>query len=62
MSSALLIFMTIGSSSVVSWMALAVAAVIPPAVFLTLWNDGPPPTIAEVLRATEDRKWRTKGD
>jgi hypothetical protein len=62
MSSALLIFMTIGSSSVVSWMALAVAALIPPVVLLTLWNDGPPPTIAEVLRATEERKWRTKGD
>ena len=62
LSSALLIFMTVGSWSVLSWMALAVAAVIPPVVFLSLWNDGPPPTIAEVLRATEDRKWRTKGD
>jgi hypothetical protein len=62
LSCALLIFMAIGSSSLVSWMALAVAAVIPPVVFLSLWNDGPPPTIAEVLRATEDRRWRQKSD
>ena len=46
------------ASSVVSWMALVVAAVIPPVVFLSLWNDGPPPTIAEVIRSTEERKWR----
>jgi len=57
-SCALLIFMVLGASSLVSWMALLVAAVIPPVVFLSLWNDGPPPTIAEVLRATEDRRWR----
>ena len=62
LSSALLIFMVIGSSSLVSWMALVVAAVIPPVVFLSLWNDGPPPTIAEVLRATEDRRWWSKSD
>jgi hypothetical protein len=37
-------------------MILIVAAVIPPVVFLSLWNDGPPPTIAEVIRATEDRR------
>jgi hypothetical protein len=55
---ALLIFIMLGASSVVSWMALVVAAVIPPVVFLSLWNDGPPPTIAEVLRSTEERKWR----
>jgi hypothetical protein len=54
--------MAIGSSSLVSWMALMVAAVIPPVVFLSLWNDGPPPTIAEVLRATEDRRWWSKSD
>jgi hypothetical protein len=57
-SSALLIFMAISVFSFVSWMALMLAAVIPPVVFLSLWNDGPPPTIAEVLRATEDTKWR----
>jgi hypothetical protein len=37
-------------------MILGVIALIPPAVFLTLWNDGPPPTVAEVIRATEDRR------
>ena len=55
-SCALLIFMALGASSFVSWMALVVAAVIPPVVFLSLWNDGPPPTIAEVIRATEERR------
>jgi hypothetical protein len=55
---ALLVFIVLDVSSIMSWMALVVAAVIPPVVFLSLWNDGPPPTIAEVLRATEERKWR----
>jgi hypothetical protein len=58
----MLIFMALGVSSFVSWMLLAVMAVIPPVVFLSLWNDGPPPTIAEVLRATEDRRWRRESD
>jgi hypothetical protein len=53
---ALLIFFALGAWSVVSLMMLIVAAVIPPVVFLSLWNEGPPPTIAEVLRATEDRR------
>jgi len=53
---ALLIFFAIGASSLVSLMMLMVAAVIPPVVFLSLWNDGPPPTIAEIIRATEDRR------
>lgn len=57
-SCALAIFMMLGSASVVSWMVLAVVAVIPPIVFLALWNDGPPPTIAEVIRATEEKRWR----
>ena len=56
LSSALLIFLALGHSTVVSWMALMVSAMIPPVVFLCLWNEGPPPTIAEVLRATEDRR------
>lgn len=55
-SFALTVFIVFGATSVVSWMALGVVAVIPPIVFLALWNDGPPPTIAEVIRATEDRR------
>jgi len=55
---AMLIFTVLDASSLVSWMVFLVAAVIPPVVFLSLWNDGPPPTIAEVIRATEDRPWR----
>ena len=56
LSCALLIFFALGNASLVSWMALTVSALIPPVVFLCLWNDGPPPTVAEVLRATEDRR------
>ena len=56
LSCAIVIFLALGHSSLVSWMVLTVSAIIPPAVFLCLWNDGPPPTIAEVLRATEDRR------
>jgi hypothetical protein len=26
---------------------------VPPVVLIRLWNDGPPPTVAEILRATE---------
>ena len=55
-SCALTVFIALGTTSVVGWMVLGVVAVIPPIVFLALWNDGPPPTIAEVIRATEDRR------
>jgi len=53
---ALLVFMTIGVSSTASWLTLAVAGLMPPLMYLALWNEGPPPTIAEVLRATEERR------
>ena len=32
------------------------AAIIPPCVFVALWNDGPPTTVAELLRSTEERR------
>jgi hypothetical protein len=38
-----------GASSGVSLVLVAIASVLPPAVMLALWSDGPPPTIAEVL-------------
>jgi hypothetical protein len=44
------------SSSVEGLLALAAAGVVPPAVLLAIWNDGPPATIAEVLHATEGRR------
>jgi hypothetical protein len=30
--------------------------VVPPFVLLRLWNNGPPPTVAEILRATEVKR------
>lgn len=44
-----------GASSGVSLVLLAIAAILPPAVMLALWTDGPPPTIAEVLYEVEKR-------
>ena len=41
------------ASSGLSWMLVMIAGVVPPLMLRTLWNDGPPPTIAEVLHATE---------
>ena len=55
-SCALAIFVALGATSGTSWMILGVVSVIPPIVFLSLWNDGPSPTIAEVICATEDRR------
>jgi hypothetical protein len=34
-------------------MLVTIVGVVPPLVLLKVWNDGPPPTIAEVLHATE---------
>jgi hypothetical protein len=45
-----------GASSGVSLVLLTITAILPPAVMLALWTDGPPPTIAEVLYEVE-RKW-----
>jgi hypothetical protein len=53
---ALLTFTIVDAVSLRSWLALAVTALIPPAILLLLWTDGPPPTIAEVLHATEQRR------
>jgi hypothetical protein len=55
-SIALFAFMSLGTTSLASWVVLGVTGLIPPIVLLGLWNEGPPPTIAEVIRATEDRR------
>jgi hypothetical protein len=52
-SLSLLLALVADASSVRSWMLVTIVGVIPPLVLLKLWNDGPPPTIAEVLHATE---------
>ena len=51
-----LTFAMFGNPSPRSLIFLVAAVVIPPSVFLALWNDGPPLTVAELLRATEDRR------
>jgi hypothetical protein len=52
----LLAFAALGNVSPRSVIVLIAAAVIPPTVFLALWSDGPPTTVAELLRATEERR------
>jgi hypothetical protein len=39
-----------------SWVLATTIGVVPPFVLLRLWNNGPPPTVAEILRATEVRR------
>jgi hypothetical protein len=42
-----------GASSAPGWMLVTIIGVVPPLILLNLWSDGPPPTVAEVLHATE---------
>lgn len=51
-----LVFMALDASSLPSWIALFVTGLVPPAVFIGIWNDGPPPTVAEVIHSTEGRR------
>ena len=53
---ALIAAWAMGASSGASLVLLAIAAILPPAVMIALWTNGPPPTIAEVLHEVE-RKW-----
>jgi hypothetical protein len=46
----------LGAASVQGWLLAAMVGVIPVGVMLSLWNDGPPPTVAEVLNTTEGRR------
>ena len=43
----------LGTSSPRGWLLAAMVGVIPVGVLLRLWNNGPPPTVAEVIRTTE---------
>ena len=49
----LIAFLWVGASSLRSVLYLIAAALVPPSVFLGLSNDGPPPTVAEILHETE---------
>ena len=46
----------LGASSAQTWLLASMVGFIPVGVLLWLWNDGPPPTIAEVLHTTEGRR------
>jgi hypothetical protein len=46
----------LGATSVQGWLLATMVGVIPVAVLLRLWNEGPPPTVAEVLHTTEGRR------
>ena len=52
----LLVFMLIGVTVPGGWVLMVTVCVVPTVILLRLWNDGPPPTIAEVLRATETHR------
>jgi hypothetical protein len=52
----LVTFAAFGNASPRSLIFLIVTMMIPPSVFLALWNDGPSVTVAELLRATDDRR------
>lgn len=45
--------LAVDASSVNSWVLAAMLGTVPALVFISLWNDGPPLTVAEVLYATE---------
>jgi hypothetical protein len=51
-----LVALMLGAGSVQTWMLAAMVGLIPVGVLLRLWNEGPPPTIAEVLHSTEGRR------
>jgi hypothetical protein len=44
------------ASSIRAWLLTTMVGVIPVGVLLKLWNNGPEPTIAEVLHSTEGRR------
>jgi hypothetical protein len=46
----------IAAESAQSWLLAIIVGVIPVGVLRGLWNDGPPPTIGEVLHTTEGRR------
>ena len=41
------------ASSALGWMLVTIVGVVPPLILFNFWSDGPPPTVAEVLHATE---------
>ena len=52
----LVAFWAIGANSAFSFMLLAVLIVGPPIVMLSLWNEGPPQTVGEILYDAERKR------
>lgn len=52
----LLTFMALDASSLRGCVLATTVGIVPPFVLLRLWNNGPPPTAAEVIHATEVRR------
>jgi hypothetical protein len=51
----LLTFLAADITSAGSVLLLAVGAIVPPVIMLALWPNGPPLTMAEVLRGVEQQ-------
>jgi len=56
MALALLVAAVVDASSLQVWLLVATAGVIPSAIVLRLWNEGPPATVAELRYAPEGRR------
>jgi hypothetical protein len=52
----LLVFPALDVSSLRGWVLATTVGVVPPFVLLRLWSNSHPPTVAEVIHATEVRR------
>ena len=52
----LVAFWATGANSAFSLMLLAVAIIGPPVVMLSLWTEGPPQTVGEILYDAEQKR------
>ena len=52
----LLLCLALGVSFLRGWVLATTVAVVPPFILLRLWSNSHPPTVAEVIYATEVRR------
>ena len=55
-SVALLMWLALDVSTLRGWVLATTVGVVPPFVLLRLWSNSHPPTVAEVIHATEVRR------
>lgn len=48
-----LAFLAVDATSLRGWVLMTTIAIVPSFVLLKLWSDGPPTSVAEVLRGAE---------